>query len=372
VATFIKETGDEVCIQRVNVSAFTIPTDLPEADGTLRWDRTTIVIAEIAAGGEVGIGYTYADLSTAELIRNTLIPVIQGKDAMNTGQCYWAMLHRIRNLGHSGITAMAISCLDTALWDLKAKLLDVPLVTLLGGALRPAVPVYGSGGFTSYTDAQLERQLTGWAMMGIGMIKIKVGCDDITDLHRLYVARNALGKDVALFVDANGAYSRKQALAQAEQFARYDVKWFEEPVVADDLEGLRLMRFRAPATMEIAAGEYGYDVFYFRRMLETGAVDVLQADATRCGGFTGFLQAAELCNAHDTPLSAHTAPLLHTSIGCAARRMRHLEYFHDHVRIEKMLFDGVRVPDNGMLSPDVSRPGLGIELRRADAERYAA
>lgn len=369
---FVKNTGDEVRIQRVSVSAFTIPTDLPEADGTLEWNKTTIVIAEITAGDQVGIGYTYADLSTAELIRTTLVPAIDGKDAMSTNACYWAMVHRVRNLGGAGIAAMAISCVDTALWDLKAKLLDVPLVTLLGGSLRPKVPVYGSGGFTSYTDAQLERQLAGWAMAGIRMVKIKVGCGEIADLHRVSLARNSIGKDVALYVDANGAYSRKQALAQAEQFARYDVRWLEEPVSANDLEGLRLLRYRAPASMELAAGEYGYEIFYFRRMLEAGAVDVLQADATRCGGFTGFLQVAELCNAHDTPLSAHTAPLLHTSIGCAVRRLRHLEYFHDHVRIEKMLFDGAQAPENGMLSPDCSRPGLGIELRRVDAQRYAA
>ena len=253
-----------------------------------------------------------------------------------------------------------------------AILMVVPLVTLLGGSLRSEVAIYGSGGFTSYTDAQLERQLSSWTMQGIRMVKIKVGRDDIADLHRVYVTRNCVGNDVAVFVDSNGAYSRKQALAQAEHFAKYDVRWFEEPVIANDLEGLRLMRYRAPASMEIAAGEYGYDIFYFRRMLEAGAVDVLQADATRCGGFTGFLQVAELCNAHDTPLSAHTAPLLHTSVGCAVRPLRHLEYFHDHVRIERMLFDGVQVPQDGMLSPDRSRPGLGIELRRADAERYAA
>jgi L-alanine-DL-glutamate epimerase-like enolase superfamily enzyme len=372
MATIATDTGDEVRIQRIKVSAFTIPTDLPEADGTLEWRDTTIVIAEAVAGDKVGLGYTYADLATAELIRSTLTPVVHGMDAMNTNACYWAMLGRVRNLGNSGIAAMAISCVDTALWDLKAKLLDVPLVTLLGGSLRSEVAIYGSGGFTSYTDAQLERQLSSWTMQGIRMVKIKVGRDDIADLHRVYVTRNCVGNDVAVFVDSNGAYSRKQALAQAEHFAKYDVRWFEEPVIANDLEGLRLMRYRAPASMEIAAGEYGYDIFYFRRMLEAGAVDVLQADATRCGGFTGFLQVAELCNAHDTPLSAHTAPLLHTSVGCAVRPLRHLEYFHDHVRIERMLFDGVQVPQDGMLSPDRSRPGLGIELRRADAERYAA
>jgi L-alanine-DL-glutamate epimerase-like enolase superfamily enzyme len=149
------------------------------------------------------------------------------------------------------------------------------------------------------------------------------------------------------------------------------VSWFE-PVSSDDLEGLRLLRDRAPAGMDIAAGEYGYNTFYFRRMLAAGAVDVLQADATRCGGITGFIAAAALCGAEPLPLSSHTAAALHAHLGCALEPVRHAEYFHDHVRIEQMLFDGAPRPVAGRLSPDTSRPGLGLELKRPDAARYAA
>jgi L-alanine-DL-glutamate epimerase-like enolase superfamily enzyme len=106
-------------------------------------------------------------------------------------------------------------------------------------------------------------------------------------------------------------------------------------------------------------------------MLDAGAVDVMQADATRCGGITGFLQAADLCVAHHIPLSAHTAPALHAPLGCAVAPMRHVEHFHDHVRVEGMLFDGVPSPEDGRLAPSEG-PGLGLELRRADAERFAA
>jgi L-alanine-DL-glutamate epimerase-like enolase superfamily enzyme len=175
-----------------------------------------------------------------------------------------------------------------------------------------------------------------------------------------------------LFVDANGAYSRKQALEQAQAFAESGVSWFEEPVPSDDLAGLRLLRDHAPAGMEITAGEYGYDLVYFRRMLEAGAVDVLQADATRCAGITGFARAAALCEAFGLPLSSHCAPSIHLHPCCAVAPVRHLEYFHDHVRIEGMLFDGVQSPVQGMLYPDLSRPGLGLELKRTDAERYAS
>src|SRR5579859_3240784 len=281
------------------------------------------------------------------------------------------MLRSIRNLGRPGICSMAIAAVDSALWDLKARLLDVPLVTLLG-QVREAVDIYGSGGFTSYSMEQLQSQLGGWAQQGIQMVKMKVGTHPEEDVSRVRAARSAIGPHVKLFVDANGAYSPKQALGKAERFEEFGVSWFEEPVSSDDLEGLRFMRDRAPAPMEIAAGEYGYDSWYFRRMLDAGAVDVLQADATRCAGISGFLKAAALCEANCMPLSAHTAPAMHLHVGCATGPLRHLEYFFDHVRIEKMLFDGMPEPRNGKLYPDLSRPGNGLEFKWADAVRFAA
>jgi L-alanine-DL-glutamate epimerase-like enolase superfamily enzyme len=198
---------------------------------------------------------------------------------------------------------------------------------------------------------------------------MKVGREPARDLERVAAAREAIGPQTKLFVDANGAYDRKQALAFAQEFAAQRVSWFEEPVSSDDLEGLRLIRDRGPPGMEIAAGEYGYDAPYFRRMLS--AVDVLQADVTRCAGITGFLQADALCLAKGMPLSAHCAPALHLHPCCAATSLRHLEYFHDHARIERMLFDGVVEPQDGDLKPDLSRAGHGLTLRDADARRHA-
>ena len=362
--------GDKVPIETVCVSVFRIPTETPEADGTYEWDSTTIVIVDVAAGGKHGLGYTYADTATAKLIDDKLREVVTGKDAMSVQGVWFAMLHSIRNLGRPGICAMAISAVDTALWDLKARLLDLPLVTLLG-QVRDALPVYGSGGFTNYSNEQLQNQLHGWMEQGIPRVKMKIGRDAKIDRQRVAAARKAIGGDAGLFVDANGAYSRKQALAQAGAFKEFNVTWFEEPVSSDDLEGLRLIRDSAPAGIDIAAGEYGYDIDYFQRMLEASAVDVLQADATRCCGFTGFLQAATLCDTHHIPLSSHCAPALHTHIGCAAAALRHAEYFYDHVRIERMIFDGVPEPIDGVLRPALDRRGLGLTLKRADAERFA-
>ncbi|HEY2497865.1 MAG TPA: enolase C-terminal domain-like protein [Candidatus Angelobacter sp.] len=362
---------DKISIERLRVSTYTVPTDYPESDGTFEWDRTTLVLVQADGGGKQGLGYTYADKATAVLIRDELAEAVTKGDAMSPAAAYNSMWRRIRNLGRPGVCSMAISAVDCALWDLKARLLNLPLVSLLG-QVREAAPIYGSGGFTSYSDRQLADQLSGWAKQGITHVKMKIGREAKRDVERVRIAREAIGQETELYVDANGAYSRKQALAQAETFGRWDVRWFEEPVSSDDLQGLRLLRDRASSLMEIAAGEYGYDLFYFQRMLAAGAVDVQQADITRCGGVTGFLQVASLCQAYNIPLSAHTAPALHTHVTCAVTPFKNLEYFHDHVRIESMLFDGLPQLVNGELRPDLSRPGLGLELKRAEAEKLAA
>jgi L-alanine-DL-glutamate epimerase-like enolase superfamily enzyme len=363
------KAGLDAALDRLEVLVYKVPTDAPEADGTIAWKETTLVVVEAHGGGQAGLGYTYADEATGRLVNELLAGVVLGRDALSVPGSWVAMLRAVRNLGRPGLAAMAVSAVDNALWDLKARLLDVPLVDLLG-RVRDAVPVYGSGGFTSYTNQRLQEQLAGWAAQGIGQVKMKVGTHPDDDLARVRAAREAVGAGVKLFVDANGAYSRKQALAFADRFAVLGVCWFEEPVPSDDLEGLRLLRDRGPAGMDIAAGEHGYDLPYFRRMLAAGAVDVLQADATRCAGITGFLQVGALCAAHCLPLSAHCAPTLHAHPGCAVPALRHLEHFHDHARIESMLFDGFRPPVNGALVPDRSRPGMGLELKRADAEPF--
>jgi L-alanine-DL-glutamate epimerase-like enolase superfamily enzyme len=364
VATRVK-----IPIEQLDVAAYTVPTDSPEADGTFAWKSTTLVLVEATAGGVRGLGYSYADVATAHLIKEALLDVVTGREAMAVPAAWSAMVHQVRNLGRPGVCSMAIAAVDNALWDLKARLLDLPLVTLLGAA-HDRVPVYGSCGFTSYSLPQLQEQFGGWVAQGIPRVKMKVGTHPDEDFERVHAAREAIGDDAEVFVDANGAYSRKQALAVAELFDDLGVVWFEEPVSSDDLEGLHLIQDRAPAGMEVAAGEYGYDLWYFRRMLEAEAVDVLQADATRCAGITGFLQAATLCQSRSLQLSAHCAPTLHVHPCCAVVPLRHLEYFHDHVRIEHLFFDGAPTPRDGALHPDLTRPGMGLELKRPDAEPY--
>jgi L-alanine-DL-glutamate epimerase-like enolase superfamily enzyme len=360
-------------VDRLDVGVYTVPTEEAESDGTFTWTETTVVVAEPHAGGQTGLGFTHATGACATLIRDLLAEVVVGADPMDVPRIWADMVAAIRNLGRPGVASMALAAVDTALWDLKARLLERPLAGLLG-MVRDQVPVYGSGGFTSYTDEELVAQLTGWAQGdGIGRVKMKVGTAwgsrPRRDLERVALVRQALGGDVELYVDANGGYNRKQAIRLGQAFAGEGVTWFEEPVSSDDLEGLHEVRGRCPA--EVAAGEYGYDLAYFRRMVQAGAVDCLQADVSRCAGITEWLRVAALAAAANLELSAHCAQSLTAHAAAAVPNLRHLEYFHDHARVDRLLFDGVLDPTGGVLRPDLSRSGMGLELKRADAERWS-
>jgi L-alanine-DL-glutamate epimerase-like enolase superfamily enzyme len=360
---------EKIKIEDLEVNAYTIPTQTLEADGTLDWNSTTLVLVELTAGGKKGIGYTYANSASAHFIHDTLKELVLGKNPLNVSAITNSLIHHTRNNGNTGLVMMAISAVDNALWDLKAKLFDLPLCVLLGQEKNKML-LYGSGGFTSYTDQQLQQQFEHWMKQGIKYMKMKIGTHPGKDLQRVRFAKNVIGEEAELFVDANGAYTAKQALQKAEEFSAYNVTWFEEPVTSDNLEGLQFIREHSPSQMNITAGEYGYNLYYFKQMLAAKAVDVLQADATRCGGITGFLKAGILCESFQLPFSSHCAPALHLHAALALPSFYIAEYFFDHVRIESMLFDGVSPPDDGYIKPDLNRPGLGIEFKHEDARKY--
>lgn len=351
------------------VSAYRIPTESPESDGTLRWTATTLVLVELTANGTSAIGYTYADGATAHLIQDKLLPQLIDKDPMAVEQLTAELSGSVRNLGQTGISALALSAVNNALWDLKARLLHCSVATLLGAA-RQATPVYASGGFTSQSLTSLHRQIQQWSEDGFQSVKIKVGREPRQDAERVISARSAMPEESDLMVDANGAYTTKQALALADAFSLQRVVWFEEPVRSTDLESLHQLKERGPAGMAISAGEYGFEPGYFRRMLQAQAVDILQADATRCAGISGFMKVAALCEAFDVPLSSHCAPSIHAALCCAARPAVHLEYFHDHALIENRLFDGAPRVIDGSVAPAWDEPGLGLTFKYQDAEHY--
>jgi|SRR5215211_585903 len=345
-------------VERVSAHAHTIQLDEQESDATLAWDSLTCIVVQVAAGGENGLGYTYGDESVASFVESKLAGVLHGTDALHPQTAWAAMREAIRNAGRPGVGAMAVSAADVALWDLKAKLLGVCLADLLG-RFHERVPVYGSGGFTSLSERELSEQLSGWR--DLGRVKIKVGRDPEGDPARLGVAREAIGDDVELMVDANGAFTPNAALGWAERYADFGVGYFEEPVSSDNREGLRRVRDGAPAGMAIAAGEYAWDLPELHELV--GCVDVLQADVTRCGGITNLLRVDGLCKARALPFSAHCAPQVSAHVCAAMECAAHIEYFADHVRAERHLFEGTLEPEDGALRPDRSRPGLGIEPR---------
>jgi L-alanine-DL-glutamate epimerase-like enolase superfamily enzyme len=358
-------------LESVEASSYVVPTDQPEADGTIAWDSTTLVLVQARAGGETGTGWTYGSVGCATVVERDLAPVVLGRDALAVPATWLAMVRSLRNIGRPGVAGMALSAVDLALWDLAARLQGQPLHQLLGTA-RDAVPVYGSGGFTTYDEDRLLAQLGGWVDDGIPRVKIKIGESDGTreerDLERIGQARAAIGPEAELYVDANGGYSAKQAVRMAERFAEHDVRWFEEPVSSDDLAGLREVRHHCAA--DVAAGEYGFDLAYFERMCAAGAVDCLQVDVTRCGGPTELLRVAAVAAAHGLEVSGHCAPHAHLAVLAAVPNLRHLEWFHDHVRIEEMLFEGCRSPQGGALPVPDDVLGHGLTWRPASAEEF--
>ncbi len=353
------------------VSVYTVPTDAPEADGTLAWNSTTVVITEVTAGDATGTGWTYGPAAVGDFLRDHLAPLVEGREALDIPAAHEAMVRAIRNAGRPGIAACAISALDIALWDLKARILELPLARLLG-TCREQVPVYGSGGFTTYHDTHLAAQLNGWVHgQHIPRVKIKIGEDlgraTARDVSRVRAARQVIGPEAELYVDANGAYTRKQAIRVGHALAEHAVTWFEEPVSSDDLTGLRLLRDTLPC--DVTAGEYGYDLPYFARMITAGAVDCLQIDATRCGGLTEFLRAAAVAQAHGLEVSAHCAPHAHAAAAAALPNLRHIEWFHDHVRVEDMFFDGALDPRGGTITP-TQGAGHGLTLRAEEVQEF--
>ncbi|MFC0005581.1 enolase C-terminal domain-like protein [Micromonospora siamensis] len=355
---------------RLAAEAYRIPTDAPEGDGTLAWTSTTMVLVRAEADGCTGTGWTYGPTAVVPVVTDLLAPVVAELDPDDVPAAWTSMQRRLRNAGRPGVAGLALSAADCALWDLKARRHGLALARLLGAA-RHEVPVYGSGGFTTYDAERQHRQLADWVHeQGIPRVKIKIGescgTEVARDLDRMTAARRTIGDDTELYVDANGGYQRKQAIRVARAAADLDVRWFEEPVSSDDLPGLGLVRDHV--NPDVAAGEYGFDLVYFHRMAPY--VDCLQIDVTRCGGISEFLRAAAVADAAGLQVSGHCAPHQHLPVAAAVPNLRHLEWFHDHVRIESMLFDGAAPATGGSLPVPLDRPGTGLDFRTDHAQQY--
>ncbi|NYJ06742.1 enolase C-terminal domain-like protein [Petropleomorpha daqingensis] len=347
---------------RTGVHRFRTPT--PETDGTLCWGATTAVTVEVDAGGSTGLGWTYSSPAAAAVVTDVLSGVLCGHDAFDIPGAAEAMHRAGRNLGTRGLFAQAQSAADIALWDLKARLLDVPLADLFGRT-RHRVPVYGSGGFTNLDRTQLAEQVAGWVAAGCTAMKIKIGeswgANPGRDLARVRRLRELAGDGVELMVDANGGYSPGQARRIGAALDELGVVWFEEPVSSDDVDDLGALR--GELRCDVAAGEYVADAREAARLAP--AVDCLQLDVTRCGGYTGWLRCTAIAVAAGRQVSGHCAPSLHVPVAAALPELRHVEWFADHARLEPLLVDGAPpVIDGELLVPDA--PGHGMTLRNPE------
>jgi L-alanine-DL-glutamate epimerase-like enolase superfamily enzyme len=351
----------------VRTAVYRFPTPTPEGDGTLAWNATTAVTVQVDAGGQTGLGWTYSGPAAATVVSGELADAVRDRDPFDVPGCWEAMHRAGRNLGTRGLYAQALSAVDIALWDLKARLLDVPLADLFGRA-RDSVPVYGSGGFTPLDDEQLAEQVRTWQQAGCTAMKIKIGESWGTrvdrDLRRVQCLRELAGEGVQLMVDANGGYSVGQARRVGAALDELGVVWFEEPVTSEDLGGLALLR--SSLRCDVAAGEYVAEVVDAARM--TPSVDCLQLDVTRCGGYTGWLRCATVARAAELQVSGHCAPSLHAPVAAAVPWLRHVEWFIDHARLEPLLVDGTPPVVAGELQL-TDAPGHGMTVRE-DAGRW--
>lgn len=358
-------------VSNFRLNVFKVPTQRKlESDGTLEWESTTLVLVELNCLDKWGIGYTYGHSSVATVASTLLKKYVAEKEVFNIAAITETMGSALRNNGKTGISAMAISAIDIALWDLKAKLLNVSLSDLLGRC-RERIEAYGSGGFTSYSRHEMQDEMLHWKQQGFRKFKMKVGRNPSEDLDRVQFVREIIGSKNSLMVDANEAFNPVMALAFAQDFARFDVNWFEQPISSTDHQGMKEIRQRFPPGMALASGEYIYSLNQGLKILQHRTADVLQLDVTRCLGITGFLKLAALAEAYDIPVSSHCAPTLHTCLGCAIPGFIHAEYFSDHARIEEEFFEGILPAKNGYLEPNLSRPGLGIEVNPSNRlEKY--
>jgi L-alanine-DL-glutamate epimerase-like enolase superfamily enzyme len=355
-------------IDRVTTATYEFPTPEPEADGTLTWSATTAVTVTVHAGGRTGLGWTYSSPAAASVIEHHLTSVIRGHDVFDVTGGWQAMRRACRNLGTKGLVMQAISAVDIAWWDLKARLLDTSLVRLFGRN-RNDVPIYGSGGFVTYDDRRLAEQVDWWHSVGAAGMKIKIGesrgGNVARDIARVKRLRELAGQEVALMVDANGGYTVGQARRVGAELDALGVVWFEEPVSSDDVAGLGTVR--DALRCDVTAGEYAADDYDARALAPV--VDCLQLDVTRCGGFTGWLSGAAVAQAHNLQVSGHCAPALHAQVAAAVPNLRHVEWFVDHVRLEPQLVHGCPVTRAGGLHVDPDRPGHGMSLRTDADER---
>lgn len=337
----------------------TIPTIDPTAKG-----RSQLFVHIHTDEGVIGLGMAPGLRAIREVIHENLSPILVGQDPFMIEKLWQDMFWRVRGFGRKGLAFQAIAAIDIALWDLKGKVLNQPIYRLLGPA-HESVPIYGSGGWTNYSEAELVAEQTAYVERGIPRVKMKVaknfGQSEREDIERLAAVRDAVGDDVEIYVDANNGYKAKQAIKMSQIFEQFDVAWFEEPVLADDIPGLA--QVSQATTIPVATGEHEYTKYGFRDLLVAGAVDIVQPDVHRVTGITEWMKVAAMADAFNLPVAPHAVSLVHLHCAMATPNLKVVEVLGAEEQSNGVWW--TEVPpygDDGTWKPFADRPGLGLEI----------
>ena len=321
--------------------------------------------------GVEGLGMTYSSPGVKDVVESALMQILIGRDPMDTEKIWDDMLWKVRSYGRKGVALCAISAVDIALWDLKAKFLNLPLYKLLG-AYTNSVPVYGSGGWTNLTKSELIQEMTDYVESGIPRVKMKVGKNfgncEREDIERVEAVRDAIGYDIALYIDANNGYRKKQAIYMAKEFEQFQVGWLEEPLIPDDVDGMS--EIARSTTIPIASGELEYTKYGFKELIYRGGADIVQPDVGRVGGVTEWIKVAHLAESFNLPVAPHALQLVHLHLCCAIPNIKAVEYMNISLENADLWMTEFPKQSNGMWSPFHDKPGLGLDLDHYSVAKY--
>lgn len=337
-----------------------LPTALSDSThGTIRgFELVTVRLRD--DDGVEGVGYTYTvgagGAAVHALLARDLAPVLAGRDAGRIEELWQAMWWALHYGGRGGAQVLAISAVDVALWDLRARRHGVPLWRLLGG-FDPRVPCYAGGIDLDFTVDALLKQTDENLARGFRAIKMKVGRPSLRDdVERVRAMRAHLGDDVPLMVDANMRWSVDDAIRAARGLAPFAPVWLEEPTIPDDVPGhARIVR---EGGLPIAAGENLRSLHEFRQLIAAGGVTFPEPDVTNCGGVTVFMKVCHLAEAFNLPVTSHGAHDITVHLLAAAPNRSYLEAHG--FGLDRFIADPLRLEDGRAIAPD--RPGHGIEL----------
>lgn len=359
-------------ISGVDTRLYRIPPAVQIEDSIQRishWEFVVSTVTTDAGISGTGFAYTLGIGGTAlrELVDTYLTPLVLGVDPQDVERIWTRCWWELHALGSAGMTRFALAVIDIALWDILAKHAGVPLYRLLGGS-RDRIPAYGSGINMHLDGEPLLDQMRGFLSRGYRGVKMKVGRDNPEeDVERVGSVRRLIGPGVRLMLDANQKWTAGEAIRRTAHLRQFDPFWLEEPILADDRVGH--VHVRQATGVPVAIGETLYTRYEFADYMRAGAVDIVQADITRVGGFTEWIKIARLAEGFNLPVAPHFMMELSVHALCAVPNGLILEDLQGGSLTDLgILAEPIRVI-HGEIAPP-ARPGHGIAFDPAALRRY--